>query len=158
MFGLFVALNFLYKFSLLGRASRTVQSWLGALDDLVDQEKLKRLKEDQFLDLNREKERWEVGQFHIEVLLPYHIRPADLPHIDSLNWVVGDYVFKTREWMSVWMWIGVKAQNVGSSEKILSPVDGPWLLEIGRRRWDHTETRKEAELNEVKLRAEQTPT
>ena len=145
MLGLFSMLRFAFRSTLPGKMIQAVEAFAEASDLVVKRVQLSLIEEEQELDLNRAKKKWEAERYEvIETLRLYRITPEDLPHPEAFHWAVGEYIFKLSEWVQLWDWIGVKLHNATHAEKLQTGIDGLWLLEVGRRRAAHPKTRAEA--------------
>jgi hypothetical protein len=148
MLGLLATVRLLLKATLPRRMGRVVAGWADTVDVLVKKERLGHIEREQYLDINRDRRRWEGERYGaVEVFLEFHIAPEDLPHTEAFHWAIGDFVFKTSEWVDLWNWLDVKTWNATNEEKMNIGVDGHWLLEVGRRRWADESVRNEARKN-----------
>jgi hypothetical protein len=156
MLGLLAVVRLLLRATIPGKIERMVAGWAETADVLVKKEKLGHIQREQYLGINRDQRSWESERYgQVESFREYHISPEDLPHPEAFHWAVGDFIFKTSEWVDLWNWFDVKVWNATHPDKMTIGVDGHWLLELGRRRMEDELVRREARRN-MELTAEQT--
>ena len=118
-------------------------------------EKLRRLKHEMELGLNRSEEAHHLtthGTF--ETLFPARIRIEDLPARFETVFkvkVAGQYLFKISEWNEVWDWILQKTLRQNGQEARPEGRDGRWLLHAAGQRWKDPDLRVKAFRNSVRF-------
>jgi hypothetical protein len=151
LLGLGVFLTVVFKLSLPGRIISTLNRWLDAayLSTLVD--RLTEIEKEQELDFNRARARWEQEKYKGETAyLVYTITEEEVPAVELRggtvfrplqNWnIPGNYVFTALERSLLQQWMLEVTQSVSQGKVGDSEIPGPWLLHIGRARYEDPES------------------
>jgi hypothetical protein len=136
-----------------GKAYRMVKQAKLVTSAFVRKEKLKKLRRELELGINREEAYRLKTRGTVEVLLPARMQPDDVPAgFEAKEGVklLGSFIFKVSEWNELWEWI---AGCLAKGTEFERPIgrDGRWLLIVGRRRWRDDEVRKQAWANAAKV-------
>jgi hypothetical protein len=91
------------------------------------------------MNFNVEKAKWEEATgVPPQELAHFHLDREDLPSSLQL-WALGDYILYEDEWMQFWEYLEVDAANRTNPGSRWTAINGPWLREIGIRRWNDPE-------------------
>lgn len=131
---LFIAAAIVFGLSPLGRVLKVASLAAGRVRKVLDAYDLKRLHEEQLLDLNSAKERWR-GETNNPTFPLMRYRVEAVYH-ESQGWAVGEMLLHIDEWVMLQQYMQLDAHNRthGPTERIPCGIDGPRIAHVGRQR------------------------